>query len=215
MGTSPLFYFIMVVFDELRIDNKGEYLYIGAHLRKDLQDAAVRIEEVWVCDSSHYEEGPIPSKAEKVYQYNKSAGDALWSVSLKVSPEGKYNDQGDLVNTYDNLPTTFAGKLLFVYVVVAGIDELTSPCGCASNPSIGVALDMGIIYKQFMNYMNELACSNKCNSRMPQGLTDFILRFNALLLAMDSKHYKKGIEFFNKWFSGKVNEIKSNCGCNG
>ena len=215
MGTSPLFYFIMVVFDELRIDNKGEYLYIGAHLRKDLQDAAVRIDEVWVCDSSNYEEGPIPSKAEKVYQYNKSAGDALWTVNLKISPEGRYNDQGYLVNTYDNLPTTFAGKLLFVYVVVAGIDELTSSCGCASNPSIGVALDMGTIYKQFMKYMNELACSNKCNSRMPQGLTDFILRFNALLLAMDSKHYKKGIEFFNKWFSGKVNEIKSNCGCNG
>ncbi len=205
----------MVVFDELRVDNKGEYLYISAHLRKDLQDSAVRIEEVWVCDSSNYEEGPIPSKAEKVYQYNKAIPNALWSVDLKVSPKGTYNDQGYLINTYDNLGTTFSGKLLFVYVVVLGIDELASPCGCASNPSVGVALDMGIVYSQFMQYIKELACSNKCNSKMPQGFTDFILRFNALLLAMDSKHYKKGIEFFNKWFSGKVNEVKSNCGCNG
>lgn len=206
----------MVVFDELRITEDGKYLYIGAHLRKELQEEEARIEEVWVCDSSNYEEGLIPSKAEMVYQYNKISGGSLKSIDLKISPNGKYNEQGYLINTWDNLPSTFSGKLLFVYVVVASVDELTSNCGCASNPSVGVALDMGLIYNQFMRYINELNRPNLCNTTIPQGFTDFILRFNALLLAMDSKHYKKGIEFFDKWFSKDSKLVSSsNCGCHG
>lgn len=199
----------MVVFDELRITEDGKYLIISAHLRKEIveQDYANRIDEIWVCDSSDYKEG-VPSDANpigvKVYSWGSPVNERH-KVDIKINP-----------NAFDNLPTNFKGKLLFVYINVLTTDEPVLSCGCASNPTVGVAIDMGLIYDQFMKFINELCNQNRCDGRTPQGFTDFILRFNALLLAMDSKHYKKGIEFFNKWFSADSKLITtSDCGCHG
>lgn len=200
----------MVVFDELRITEDGKYLIINAHLRREIveQDYANRIDEIWVCDSSEYIEG-VPSDANpigvKVYSWGSPVNERH-TVDIKINP-----------NLYDGLPTNFKGKLLFVYVNVLTTDEPVLSCGCAKNPAIGVTMDMKLIYDQFMNYINEILCSeNKCNTSIPQNFTDFILRYNALLLAMDSKHYLKGIEFFDKWFSKNNNIVTtSNCGCNG
>lgn len=196
----------MVVFDELRITEDGSALVISAHLRREIveQDSANCISEIWVCDSSEYKDG-VPSDANpigaKVYSYGPSTGERH-KVDITVHPT---DDQ--------NLPTNFKGKMLFVYAIVRYIEEPALSCGCASNPAIGVALDMSVIYDQFMQYINEL-CNRGCNTQAPKGLTDFILRYNAMLLAMDSKHYKVGIDFFDKWFNGKSNNKVSNCGCN-
>lgn len=201
----------MVVFDELRITEDGKYLIINAHLRKEIveQDYANRIDEIWVwaCDSSQYKEG-VPSDANpigvKVYSWSTSAS-PRHTVDIKVNPL-----------EFDGLPSSFKNKMLFVYVNVFTTEEPVLSCGCASNPTIGVALDMGLIYNQFMRYINELNRPTPCGTTIPQGFTDFILRFNALLLAMDSKHYKKGIEFFDKWFSKDSKLVSSsNCSCHG
>lgn len=203
----------MVVFEQLRIDKAGNYLYIDAKLNSSFAVGESRIEEVWVCDSEKYTEGGIPEGAQKVYSFSHAAGNAYHSVSLKINPIGRYNEEGILTQTYDNLPNSFLNKMLFVYVKVVGYDELTTDCGCAKNPTIGVALSMNGIYDEFMHLIKELE-SDKCAK--PSSLADFILKFNAMLLAIDSEHYKQGVNFFNKWFSGKHYEsAPSNCGCHG
>lgn len=198
----------MVVFDELRITEDGQYLIIDARIRKDITTEGCKITSIWVCDSSEYKEG-IPSDTNpigvKVYDYEDSEDNLPRRVYKKIDP--RY---------YDNLPSSFKGKLLFVYANVFMPDEIDAPCGCYSNPSVGVTLDMSIIYNQFMKYINDL-CSNSdsCSSNVSSGLTDFILRYNSFLLAIDSKHYRKGIEFFNKWFSSDSKMVTHNCGCHG
>lgn len=198
----------MVVFDELRITEDGGALIINAHLRKEIveQDYANCISEIWVCDSSGYKEG-APSDANpigaKVYSYAPSTGERH-KVDIIVQP----TDSQDL-------PTNFKGRLLFVYAVVHTIDEPVLPCSCARNPTIGVTMDMGTVYKQFMSYIDELCNTDSCSRANTKGLTDFILRFNSLLLAMDSRHYTKGIEFFDKWFSKDSKTVPSECGCHG
>lgn len=189
----------MVVFDELRITEDGQYLIINARIRKDIlkQYPNAYIKSIHVCDSSNYDEG-IPSKAISIYEYNDNSTrktsffDAIHFTAISEK----------LLNN----------KLIFVYIEVAHAD---SPCGCASNPAVGVAMDMSNVYSQFMSYINELCDTDSCDKTTPSGLTDFILRFNALLLAMDSKHYAKGVEFFDKWFSKDSKTKSTDCGCHG
>ena len=194
----------MVVFDELRITPEGDALFIDLHIRKDLvtEWPDSNIASISICESSKYTEGGVPEGAVEVYHKGEYRVTKYFD---KITP-------GDNID----LPATFKDKLFYVYVTLEGIVETALTCGCSNkNPSIGVALDMGIIYNQFMQYINELDSPRTCSNKTPSGFTDFILRYNAFLLAMDSKHYKKGIAFFDKWFSGKYKPITSGCGCNG
>lgn len=190
----------MVTFNELRITNDGSYLFIDARLRKDLQTDDARISRIEVCDSSNYVEG-TPDKTAVVYEWDENdSSQKPWEVSVVVNPK-----------SYDYLPSDLTGKLLFVYVYTEGIDETSLPCGCSS-PTIGVALSMNNIYKEFMNYINEIGVN--CDN--PKNLADFILKLDALLLAMDAQQYTRGIAFFNRWFSGEhYPTVTSNCGCHG
>ena len=203
----------MVVFNELRITQDGQYLILDTHIRRDLtiDYPNAQIDEIYLCESGSYKEGDAKSNPEAIRIYK--AGDegnneelcTRSEVYLKISPSDSLD-----------LPSTFKDKLFLVYVYVTGINELDLTCGCNNkNPSIGVALDMGLIYRQFMNYINDLLCNkDSCSPNVSQGFTDFVLRYNAFLLAMDSGHYKKGIEFFDKWFSNDSNVVTSSyCGC--
>ena len=192
----------MIIFDELRITDDNQYLIIDLHIKSEIVEnhSEAYIKNVWICDSSNYEEGGVPTKVDNVYTRDGVKETTLYK---KVN-----------VFECDYIEGTFKDKLIFVYVEVAGVDESQLSCGCNKNPSIGATIDMHLIYNQFMKYINELSNKSRCDNT-PKGLIDFILRYNGFLLAIDSGHYKKGVEFYNKWFNkdSNVNTI-SNCGCN-
>lgn len=211
MGTSPYFLFTMVVFDELRITNDGEYLIIDVRIRKENIYSSVNITSIVVGTHKNYTEG-------------ESKGTTINFTSLN-----QYTDNNRHVllrlSNYDLNPTATEGTkdyinlkkdLIYVYVDTTPLNtQCDLPCDMMQVHNIGATLYMSNIYNAFMQQMNEF--NNKsCSNQVPQNLIDLILRYTALTTALDSKHFIKANDFYNKWFTDTdYNTFKSDCGCNG
>lgn len=210
MGTSPLFYFIMVVFNELRVTEDGQYLIIDARVRKETIYNDVVIQKIVIGTQRNYSEDNLRSKNLKGITITVDNKKELYErfdagfLNLKATRE---EDEVDLKN-----------DLIFVYIVTNNNVDVSQcpvlPCNMTDPVTVGVTMNMANIYNQFMRYIDELNNATSC-TKNTAGFTDFILRYNAFLLAIDSKHYTKGIEYFNKWFGKDKNLRVSNCGCNG
>ena len=186
----------MVVFEELRITNDGETLIVRAKVRSEIYYDNVYIDKVIIDTEETYKEG-YPS-SNPVYQYQV---------------EDKYDKSVTLYINKAQLSPDFKEHLFFVYITTKGNPLPDVPCGADNQTTLGVTLYMGNIYNNFMNYIGDMANGN-CN--VYKDFIDQILRFKALNIAIDSGHYLKGIEYYNKWFSGnQYNIITTNCGCNG
>jgi intergrase/recombinase len=59
--------------------------------------------------------------------------------------------------------------------------------------------------------MNYTACC-----KIPSGLIDIILKFKAITVSIDARHYLQAIRYFKMWFT-KTEKFKtqSNCSCHG
>lgn len=184
----------MISIQELRITNTGEKLVIGANVRQEPYYVNIYIDKIIIDTEKTYSEGGPSSKPIFSKQFE---GDRK-SVDLQL---GKLDLTGiDLTS-----------HLFFVYVVAKGIPASNTPCGMDNINTLGVTMYMGTYYNIFMEYINEI---NGSNCTIPQGLIDQILRYEALNISIDSGHYIKGIEYFNKWFH-KFSPITvtHNCGC--
>lgn len=208
----------MVIFRELRITNTEHRLIIDAQVRTDSIYSDVGIIKVTVGTQKDYEEGVINGVDVTKYISNEDA------IAYIEDGQTKYKyknirlvlDELAIVGSTD-YDIDLEKDLIFIYVETTPFDNPNCPnlpCSMINSLTIGVTLNLGIIYNQFMQYIDELNAST-CNTKVPQGLIDFILRYDALLLAADSEHYAKAVEFYNKWFSKEKNVLPSNCGCNG
>lgn len=213
MGTSPFINFTMIIFDELRITNDGEYLVIDARVRKEKIYKNVTIKEVWIGTHKNYSENgatgiQIPLTLSETTDPSKRILMRLSSLDINSRPH-KEIDEVDLKK-----------DLIYVYIETTPLEDIDNcpslPCDMMSTHNIGVTMYMSNFYNTFMNYIKEIECINNCEGRVPQNLIDFILRYITLTTAIDSKHFIKANELFEKWFSGKYNiNINSSCGCNG
>lgn len=196
MLPSFLFIYIMIVFEELRITNDGETLVVKARVRTEIYYDTVYIDKVIIDTEETYKEG-FPSSTP-VFTY--TADGNVKSITLAI-------------NKAQIIPD-FKEHLFFVYVVTKGNPLPSVPCGMDNQTTLGVTMYMGNIYNNFMGYIKEMGGGN---CQVPKGLIDQILRFKALTISMDSGQYLQGIDYYNKWFSGKRQDVVTipNCGCNG
>lgn len=171
----------MITIQELRVTNTGKRLVIGASVRTESYYDDVYIDKVIIDTGETYSEvGPssTPIYTEQ-FEGNKK------SINLQL----------DKLNLSD---FDLTSHLFFVYVIAKGTPASNTPCGMDNVNTLGVTMYMGNYYNKFMKYIDEM---NGGNCTVPQGLIDHILRWEALNASIDSGHYLKGIEYFNKWFS--------------
>lgn len=208
----------MVVFDELRVTEDG-VLIIDARVRQHIVDRRdlyrdVYITKVTIGNHKLHKDGETNGKVVTITNRN---------LADNEDPEKPTRVYFKLDNVYLNinnkLNIDIMKDLIFVYIETTPYNNPNCPdlsCDLIQTLTTGVTLNLGIIYSQFMKYINELYCNNSCDTKVPQGLMDFMLRYNAMILALDAKHYDTGIKFFDKWFSGSgTTPSKLNCGCHG
>lgn len=205
----------MVIFDELRVTNDGEYLIIDARVREEFRNKGVKIIDVVVGNQNTYRNGESNGVHINLdLNMAENSGEDVKRVYLKLSAfdltDFQYDDPKKEVDLKEDL--------IYVYIETTpytGTDTCNMPCDMIQTLNIGVTLYMGYIYNNFLTYMNDLN-RQTCEAKVPQGLIDMLLKFTALTTAVDSKHFDKANEFFNKWFTGRnIFKSNSNCGCNG
>lgn len=205
----------MVIFDELRVTNDGEYLIIDARIREEFRNKGVKIIDVVVGNQNTYRNGESNGVHINLdLNMAENSGEDIKRVYLKLSAfdltDFQYDDPKKEVDLKEDL--------IYVYIETTpytGTDTCNMPCDMTQTLNIGVTLYMGYIYNNFLTYMNDLN-RQTCEAKVPQGLIDMLLKFTALTTAVDSKHFDKANEFFNKWFTGRnIFKSNSNCGCNG
>lgn len=225
----------MVVFDELRVTKDASAIIISArvrHLYKQSEESKCEyddlFENVLITDVYLLNEDDI----------TKEGGCDISVTTLANSYINRrvfHCDEGvkevrEMVTDVANLnldlngpikPTiSIGGHVWFVYVVT-NIEEAeaqnialaTSSCEIKKNPTLGITMDMGDIYDNFMANMKEL--NRTC--QIPSGMIDEFLRYKAMTVAFDCGHCMEGIKYFNTYFKDKPfgSTTISNCGCNG
>ena len=193
----------MIKFNELRITNDGKNLIICAQVREEEYYENVYIKNIKIDTQDTYSEGAPSQNAITVWDDTENLNQKKVILSLVKNEIFGNKSIPDLTK-----------NLFFVYVTAKGIPGAETPCGCDKETTLGVTLYLGDFYNTFMKYIKEMGNGN-CS--IPQGFIDQLLRFKAMNVSMDSGHYIQGIEYYNKWFSGKntITYSTSNCGCNG
>lgn len=225
----------MVVFDELRVTKDASAIIISArvrHLYKQSVESKCEyddlFENVLITDVYLLNEDDITKEGGCDIPVTTLA-DSYINRRVFHCDEG-VKEVREMVTDVANLnldlngpikPTiSIGGHVWFVYVVT-NIEEAQAQnmalamasCEIKKNPTLGITMDMGDIYDNFMAHMKEL--NRTC--QIPSGMIDQFLRYKAMTVAFDCGHCMEGIKYFNTYFKDKPfgSTTTSNCGCNG
>lgn len=223
----------MVIFDQLRLSDNAENLYITAHVNSAVafNESGTEVEpykdvyitDVIVTDAQTIKEVISDPETivndEKYHLFKKT-----YPASEKVKAIDFVLDNNNFIrrNTTDVQKMDFCKKemlttLFFVFIrtTEAGAAGYCLPCYMQKPITTGVTFDENILFQNVMNYTRELA--DDCN--IPKGFIDFILRWNAFKAAIETEHYKPAIDYYNMLFGEGSNYVSSartkGCGCHG
>lgn len=187
----------MIKFNELKIENCNKTLVIDTSVIDLPYYTDIYIESITIDTQDTYV-GTGPSSTP-LFKYIVPADQSLKTVRL------------DLNSTALN--AGFDTNLLFVYVSVKGVAAIDVPCGMDNVHTIGVVTNLYPIYKQSIKLLSSI--SDDCQN--PQDLVSFILKLNALDLAIKTCNYVTAIKYWKKYFIGATlnNVLTNKCGCNG
>lgn len=188
----------MVQFNELRITPDNKELIIDVSV-KDLDIYTnVYLDYIMIDNQDTFiEDGPSDTP---IYTY--TVKDAAYSTS----PNGSIK-QCRL--TLTNGDVNLSSDLLFIYVVVKGVPDPSTPCNMDNATTMGVVYNLHNIFQSFMPYIREV--ENDCN--LPKGFVNYILRFKALELAFATGNYTLAIKYWNRFFKDKLITQPSTCNC--
>jgi hypothetical protein len=204
----------MILFDQLRISDDGQRLYINAHVNKADYFKNMYIDSVVIMTADKVSE-TAPETPTSDYIYKKEIEGNVKELDLvltsldftkswETDPKAMAFNMADMSNT-----------LFFVYIKCKGTPGECTPCRFDEETTLGVVFDENVLYQRVMNYTKELVAD--CS--IPTEFTDFILLWNAFKAAIETEHYVAAIKFYNKLFgvvrSGYSNNIIKTCGCNG
>lgn len=204
----------MVLFDQLRISDDGQRLYINVHVNKADYFKNMYIDSVVIMTADKVSE-TAPGTPTSDYVYKKEIEGNIKELDLVLTPL-------DLTKSWETDPKAIAfnradmsNTLFFVYVKCKGTPGECTPCRLDEETTLGVVFDENVLYQRVMDYTKELVAD--CS--VPTEFTDFILLWNAFKAAIETEHYIAAIKFYNKLF-GVVrdsynNTIIKTCGCNG
>ena len=204
----------MILFDQLRISDDGQRLYINVHVNKADYFKNRYIDSVVIMTADKVSE-TAPGTPTSDYVYKKEIESNTKELDLVLTPL-------DLTKSWETDPKAMAfnkadmsNTLFFVYVKCKGTPGECTPCRLDEETTLGVVFDENVLYQRVMDYTKELVAD--CN--IPTEFTDFILLWNAFKAAIETEHYVAAIKFYNKLFgvvrNGYGNNIIKTCGCNG
>lgn len=204
----------MILFDQLRISDDGQRLYINAHVNKADYFKNRYIDSVVIMTADKVSE-TAPGTPTSDYIYKKEIEGNVKELDLVLTPL-------DFTKSWETDPKAMAfnradmsNTLFFVYIKCKGTPGECTPCRLDEETTLGVVFDENVLYQRVMNYTKELVAD--CS--IPTEFTDFILLWNAFKAAIETEHYVAAIKFYNKLFgvvrSSYSNNIIKTCGCNG
>lgn len=204
----------MILFDQLRISDDGQRLYINAHVNKADYFKNRYIDSVVIMTADKVSE-TAPETPTSDYIYKKEIEGNVKELDLVLTPL-------DFTKSWETDPKAIAfnradmsNTLFFVYIKCKGTPGECTPCRLDEETTLGVVFDENVLYQRVMDYTKELVAD--CS--IPTEFTDFILLWNAFKAAIETEHYVAAIKFYNKLFgvvrSGYSNNIIKTCGCNG
>ena len=204
----------MILFDQLRISDDGQRLYINVHVNKADYFKNMYIDSVVIMTADKVSE-TAPETPTSDYVYKKEIEGNTKELDLVLTPL-------DLTKSWETDPKAIAfnradmsNTLFFVYIKCKGTPGECTPCRLDEETTLGVVFDENVLYQRVMNYTKELVAD--CS--VPTEFTDFILLWNAFKAAIETEHYVAAIKFYNKLFGivrdSYNNTIIKTCGCNG
>ena len=206
----------MLIFDQIRISDDGNRIYINIHVNEAEEFAGVYLDEMYITTSDLVNEtvDTIPQK----YIYHWTFDDNLKDAAFVI-------DQGDFDEAYthmggkdatDSFKGDISRTLFFVFVKCKGTGTIIDPCvpcRLAEETTLGVTFDVNMLYQMVMNYTREL--NQDCV--IPQGFIDLILKWNGFKAAIETEHYNAAIDFWKDmffWPGGKEHTYMTKpCGC--
>ena len=204
----------MVLFDQLRISDDGQRLYINVHVNKADYFKNMYIDSVVIMAADKVSE-TAPGTPTSDYVYKKEIEGNTKELDLVLTPL-------DLTKSWETDPKAIifnradmSNTLFFVYIKCKGTPGECTPCRLDEETTLGVVFDENVLYQRVMDYTKELVAD--CS--VPTEFTDFILLWNAFKAAIETEHYVAAIKFYNKLFGivrdSYNNTIIKTCGCNG
>ena len=212
----------MVIFDQLRISDDGQRLYINAHVNGADYFENIYLQSITIMTQDKVTEATDAGEITKDYIYKKVLGENVKSLDLVI-------DKGVLDAAYTHMSTDgstadtaftgdFSRGLFFVFIKVQGEPDECTPCSLDKEVTVGVTFDTASMYQKVMGFTRELA--DGCE--IPKNFIDFIMNFNALKAAIDTEHFVPAIGFYNQLMEGRSTGVSGTtnsvfqskpCGC--
>lgn len=204
----------MIIFDQLRISDGGDKMYINAHVNEAEYFDNIYIESVTIMTSDKVSE-TSSSTPNSDYIYTKTIEGDTKELNLVLTVF-------DFVKTWETDPKAMAFKqsemsttLFFVYIKCKGTVDANVPCTLDENIVLGVVFDETMFYQKVMNHTKDLLAT----CCVPKLFIDFILLWNAFKASVETEHYISAIKFYNLLFdvrdSKSYIETIKGCGCHG
>lgn len=208
----------MIIFDQLRISDDGNRIYINVHVNKAKYFEDIYIDSITIVTSDKVSE-TTPGTPTADYIYTKKIEGNEKELNLVLTPS-------DFAKTWEEDPKVMAfsrsdmsNTLFFVYIKCkvkeGGNIDVCTPCRLDEETTLGVTFDEAKLHQRVMDYTKILV--EDCTT--PIEFIDFILLWNAFKASIETEHYISAIKFFNMLFdvtdsSASKSTIKG-CRCHG
>ena len=176
----------MVLFDQLRVSDDGQRLYINIHVNEADYFNNIYLDELVIQTADQVSETDPNTPTENyVYRYVFDGEQKTAAFVLLPSDLNENFSKSD-----------FTSDLFFVFVKVKGVPSECTPCRLDEETTLGVTFDTNMLYQKVMDYTREL--TTDCT--IPQGFTDFILLWNGFKAAVDTEHFIVAIDYWKRLF---------------
>lgn len=195
----------MIIFEQLRISDDGQRMYINAHVNGAEYFANKYIAKLVIKTADQVSE-TTPELSDGDCVYEKTYDEGTREINEVLSPA--------LLNSNFTDTHTLSNALFFVYIICDNTTSLVGcpPCRLDELTTLGVTFDENLLYQRVMGYTKSLADS--CD--IPVGFTDFILLWNAFKAAIETEHYIPAVKFYNMLFDSTSQAVDYKpCGCHG
>lgn len=210
----------MVVFDQLRLSDDAQRMYINVHVNTSVYFTKMYIKRLVIVTSDKVTKascrGKYPTDADgnpKDYIYLKEFDDYTKEAELVLTAYDFMRTWETELSKIDFKKGDMSKTLFFVYVECEGTVAADTPCGRDEPVTVGVTFDDKMLYQKTMGYVKEL--TEEC--KVPMAFTNFILLWHAFKAAVVTEHFLDAIKYWKMLFDEYGGEAVTTkgCGCHG
>lgn len=195
----------MIQFSELRISTDRRKLYVGCEVENFDIYSGVYIKSIYVEYYKNRLASGSPSE-DAVCIYDNANDDYSVKSAYATLTAAELPESLEI--------SSFAKGLFYVYVIcdVHGTSLATADCGWDAMTTVGIVADWEKVWAEGMHYIDEVArACGKCTIK--DDFIDFILRWEALKLAMIVCDYETVDRLWDGLFGDGSGVAYRGCGC--